>query len=1101
MRKTKSLHPAFTYLLYFLLTATSLLLFIWLLNWLLRPDLTTDGFNYSAEKIQAAEKARDITFDPNPQKLPTCFRQIDYTEGTKGNWFPRGESPILQELVDSLQLPPVAERVGTEPLVLMGCDNIGKYGGTWLRIATSLNDTEIIKERLSYSNLLGWSPLGYPITPRVAKKIDISKDNRQFIVTLRKGMKWSDGHPFAANDIIYWWEHEINNEHVLGTVQRWMTIAGQTGTIEKIDDFKIKFSFPVTNGIFKEILAIHSWQMTNSPEHYLRQYHPTLGDSVICEAAMQAYQLPGRRALYAFMKKIQNPDHPRIWPWIYRSYQSNTPQVYVRNPYYWAVDPEGNQLPYIDRIQFNQQDSKMLALSALNGQISMQTRHIKYDNYTELMSRQAASGIRIFHWYSASRSLYAIYPNLNRRIDPEQPASKWKARLLGNKKFRQALSLAINRQAIIQAEFNNQVEPAQIAPGRESVYHHEKLLKAFTEYAPEKASQLLDQLDLKQRDSDGFRTFPDGSRMVFYLDFCVFTGPGQGQFVVEDWARPEIGIRVILKECSRPLFYSRKDSREFDFNVWHSESDIVPLLSPRCYLAESESFFATAWGRWFNLGGFYGHPNADREGCFPPPQDHPMYQSMIALEKALQSPTETQRKEYVNQILDIAAENLWTINLTSPPPRLVVVDQNLRNVPENALCSYSFKTPGNAGIETFYFEHVNDSPGAIQESQESILKARPRPHIEPISISSNSSFKLGTFFKYLMLALLILSIALITFRHPYITRRLLFMIPTLFFISIIVFSIIQLPPGDYLTTRIMQLQESGDQAQMAEINDLKLLFHLEEPVWKRYLRWGGIFWFFSFSEKDSGLLQGNLGRSMESSQLVTDIVGDRILLTLLITSGTILFTWIIAIPIGIYTAVNQYSISDYLLTFAGFIGLCIPPFLLALILMSLTNVSGLFSAEFATQPEWDWPKFIDLLKHLWIPVLVLGVGGTAGMIRIMRANLIDELKKPYVLTAIAKGVHPVKLLIKYPVRMAINPFISGIGGLFPQLVSGGAIVAMVLSLPTVGPLLLTALLTEDTYLAASMLMILSTLGVFGTLISDLLLLWLDPRIRFDRGAK
>jgi ABC-type dipeptide/oligopeptide/nickel transport system permease component len=240
---------------------------------------------------------------------------------------------------------------------------------------------------------------------------------------------------------------------------------------------------------------------------------------------------------------------------------------------------------------------------------------------------------------------------------------------------------------------------------------------------------------------------------------------------------------------------------------------------------------------------------------------------------------------------------------------------------------------------------------------------------------------------------------------------------------------------------------------------------------------------------------------MESMAPVNTMVGDRILLTFLISLGTILFTWAVAIPIGVYSAVKQYSIGDYFLTFIGFIGMCVPAFILALVLMSLGGVSGLFSAEYGAQPEWDWGKTVDLLKHIWVPIIVLGIGGTAGMIRVMRGNLLDELKKPYVVTAMAKGVRPIKLLFKYPVRLALNPFISGIGGLFPMLVSGGAIVAMVLSLPTVGPMMLNALLSEDMYLAGSMLMVLSLLGIIGTLVSDLLLLWLDPRIRFKSGSR
>ena len=204
---------------------------------------------------------------------------------------------------------------------------------------------------------------------------------------------------------------------------------------------------------------------------------------------------------------------------------------------------------------------------------------------------------------------------------------------------------------------------------------------------------------------------------------------------------------------------------------------------------------------------------------------------------------------------------------------------------------------------------------------------------------------------------------------------------------------------------------------------------------------------------------------------------------------------------------RQYSIGDYILTFIGFIGMCVPGFLLALLLIYASGelfgvrVTGLFSSQYGAQPEWTWGKVADLLGHIWVPVVVLGVGGTASMIRVMRANLLDELKKPYVVTARAKGVRPMKLLFKYPVRLALNPFVSGIGGLFPQLVSGGAIVSIVMSLPTVGPLMLSALMSEDMFLAGSMLMVLSILGVLGTLASDLLLLWLDPRIRFGGGER
>jgi ABC-type dipeptide/oligopeptide/nickel transport system permease component len=451
----------------------------------------------------------------------------------------------------------------------------------------------------------------------------------------------------------------------------------------------------------------------------------------------------------------------------------------------------------------------------------------------------------------------------------------------------------------------------------------------------------------------------------------------------------------------------------------------------------------------------------------------------------------------MDQVLDIAADNTWSIGICVAPPQLAVVKNDFKNVPKNALYGVIWSTPSNGGVETWYFDHPHDSPGAIADAKQSIATITPRPGSSTVKATAT-----GQWIGWLFGILCTLILLMLAVRHPFVGRRLLIMIPTLWIISVVVFVIIQLPPGDFLTTHLMQLSESGDPSDLQRLEDVKRLFHLDEPQWKQYCRWMGLYWFKSYSPADAGLLQGNMGRSMETgNQPINEIVGDRITLTIALSLGTILFTWMVALPIGIYSAVKQYSLADYALTLVGFIGMCVPAFLLALVLSVMASVSGLFSPRFAAQPEWSWAKFVDLMRHIWIPVVVLGVGGTAAMIRVMRANLLDELKKPYVVTAMAKGVRPMKLLLKYPVRLAINPFVSSIGGLFPQIISGGAIVSIVLSLPTVGPILVQALQTEDMYLAGSMLVVLSLLGIIGTLVSDLLLLWLDPRIRFEGGTR
>jgi len=317
----------------------------------------------------------------------------------------------------------------------------------------------------------------------------------------------------------------------------------------------------------------------------------------------------------------------------------------------------------------------------------------------------------------------------------------------------------------------------------------------------------------------------------------------------------------------------------------------------------------------------------------------------------------------------------------------------------------------------------------------------------------------------------------------FILRRLLILIPTLILISIITFAIIQLPPGDFLTSYVAALTTTGEVTNEAEIEYLR-------PVYVQYLKWM------------SGAVRGDFGESFAMGRPVKDLIWERLALTVALTMASILVTWIIAIPIGIYSATHQYKFFDHLFTFLGFVGMATPAFLLALVLMYLlyayfgVSIGGLFSPAYLDAP-WTLGKVADLLKHLIVPVIVLAVGSTAGLIRTLRANLLDQLEMPYVVTARAKGLPYWRLVLKYPVRIAINPMISTIGWMLPGLVSGSVIVSLVMDLPTTGPLLLTALMDQDMYLAGTFIMLLSVLTVIGTLISDILLVWVDPRIRFE----
>ena len=327
----------------------------------------------------------------------------------------------------------------------------------------------------------------------------------------------------------------------------------------------------------------------------------------------------------------------------------------------------------------------------------------------------------------------------------------------------------------------------------------------------------------------------------------------------------------------------------------------------------------------------------------------------------------------------------------------------------------------------------------------------------------------------------------------FIVRRVLLMVPTLFVISALVYFIIDLPPGDCVTSQIDELLARGDADALTRADELRSLYGLDQPLWRRYFEWVG------------GIFRWDFGLSCQDTVPVSELIGERMALTLIMESCTIAFIWIVSFVIGVYAATHQYKMGDYVASFIGFVGLSVPNFLLALVLLYFANayfgvsIGGLMDDRFLDAP-WSWEKLRSIMAHLWVPTLVIGASGTAGMIRRLRANLLDELQKQYYVTARAKGMGPFRALVKYPLRMSLNPFISDIGSILPSIISGAAVVSIVMNLPTTGPMLLRALQAQDTYLAGSFLMFLAVLTVVGVFLSDLALAALDPRIRLDGGS-
>ena len=1054
-------------------------------------------------ELEELRQLKDQSIDPDhPLRVQV---QVDYGQGRSASWYPKLEAPVLHSLVEAGTLPPLSQRVPEDPLVMRGVDGVGHYGGTMYRLG------KMPPALLHAVHLVRFSPQGFPIVPHLAKSWTISDGGRVFTFTLRKGTRWSDGHLFTSADILYWWEAE-QCDPILSANGPDPTFrhCGVNMCVSAPDPLTVVFSFKEPFYLFLEQLA-GAWPGTyplQSPAHFLKTYHPVLGDKEKIHDVMKQHNLVNEKAVYAFVKG--RVECPSLLPWIPKTEHATPPETYVRNPYYFAVDTKGRQLPYMDRVICNNKSRDMMTISAAQGEVTAQSRFMSFNDYTMLMRQRSSGGYQVYHWQGAGAPGLAF--NLNRRVPKRDREVADKAKLLKDKRFRQALSLAVDRNMICEALLGGVCQPHAIGPVAPSYFHIPGSGVTYLRYDPEAASRLLDLCGLTERDADGFRRFPNGPSLLFDINCSNFTGSDFVEFIIDDWRN--VGINARIRQQERSLFYVEKAGGLHDISLWGGYGNPYPILDPRNYFPfSSESNFAVKHARWYASGGLYG---ATTRGV-KPPVDSPLYQGMLLYERLKRAPTLQAQRDIFAKMLAIAEEQVYVLNISTPPPAIGIVKNGVRNVPKKGALSWPFQSPLNLGIETWCYDKPEVSPAEMADLKKELSGFTPIRPLHGAAMAtasvSRSSQKgdLGslvtTLLFYSMGVCLALFIILGILRYPFLGHRLLIMIPTLFIISVISFMVIELPPGDAITSQIMTMEEEGGQVDQNEIQDIKTLFRTEQPAWKRYIWWMGIDWFFTFDAKDKGLLQGNMGRSMIDLKPVNEKVGDRLLFTFLISLGTILFTWAIALPIGIYSAVRQYTLFDYIFTIGGFIGMCVPGFLLALLLMFGAEtlfglkVSGLFSPEYAAQTGWSTGKIMDLLRHLWLPVLVQGISGTAGMIRVMRANLLDELKKPYVITARAKGLRPFKLLLKYPVRIALNPFISGIGGIFPHLISGGAIVAIVMSLPTIGPMQLDAVMQQDMYLAGSMLMVLSMLSVLGTLFSDILLLFLDPRIRMGGGTR
>ena len=599
------------------------------------------------------------------------------------------EAPMLAGLVQAGKLPPVDERLPEDPMVQPVAEGIGQYGGTWHRLAVSAGDIQL-GSRLTATTPVHWNDTGTEIFANVVSSYEISPDGKVFTFKLRKGMKWSDGEPFTADDMLWYPVQHCGNKELAPSFPVWLAPGGTPVKAEKIDEYNVRLTFGAPAGVFIEVLAA-PWGPSFGiyPAHYCKQFHPDFVDKAKLEAAAKAagfefwYQLYGNRTAGTAMKNL--PEYPVIDAWRVTVPPPKQPAVAERNPYFWKVDPEGNQLPYIDRIEHMiVQGADQVNLRAMSGEVDMQLRHTTFDNYPLYIENEAKGDYRIVPWdrgYVTDALLFfgVGYKDLEKRA------------LLQDKRLHYALSLGINRQEIIDAVYLGVTEPTQISPLPSSPHYWEEAAKDMNEYDPKRANGYLDEMGLTKRDAEGYRLMADGKRLTIFFEYgAVFGAWGAiAELLKAHWK--ELGVDLNIAQQDRTLFDTREQAAEVEMGIWTSSSDFNPLLESTC-----------PYINWMGGPTFYTWRNSNgKQGEEPPEWMRKQWEWFDAAKSTI-DPEE--QKKLVRQILEVHKDQKHTLGICTSPPEVVVVKNNFRNVPEVALSDYMLLSPGNTCPEQYYIK-------------------------------------------------------------------------------------------------------------------------------------------------------------------------------------------------------------------------------------------------------------------------------------------------------------------------------------------------------------------------------------------------------------
>ncbi len=610
------------------------------------------------------------------------------------------QAPMLDAAVEAGDLPPVDDRLPAKPEVIAPLESIGTYGGTLRRMLGGSNDHNSILRVVSPQGLTRWKPDFSEVVPNVAESWEVNDEGTEFTFHLREGMKWSDGTPFTADDIVFFVDDLLHNKEFYPNPPARFVVAGEAMRAEKVDDHTVKLIFAAPYGTFLTELAT---PLAQEPvlwaKHYCQQFHPKYNPDVQ-KMVDETEAVEDWPALYRLNcgeveapNRWSNPERPTLDPWLVtgEGYSAGSTQVVMeRNPYFWQVDTEGNQLPYIDKLQMGvAQDNQALLLEAVAGNIDMQRRKISnISNKPVLAENMEKGGYKILNMINSNSNSMAIHFNMTHK-DPVMRD------VIRNHDVRAALSLGIDREEIIDIVYAGQGEPWQIGPRPDHVLYNEKLGRQLTEYDPDRANELLDQAGLTERDGDGYRLLPDGRRFTFNVNYTGIEQPDWGdslEIIKEQWE--EIGVELNASSVERSIYYSRGEANEHDFMVWGAPGGLDPTLSPRDVLAvhPQASWFAIPWTRWYLSGGSEGEEPTEA------------MKERLALYDAYKAEADQGKAlDIFRQIHNIAAEELEVIGISLAPNLVGVVNAKLRNVPEAIPASWMYPDPGPTLPQTYYY--------------------------------------------------------------------------------------------------------------------------------------------------------------------------------------------------------------------------------------------------------------------------------------------------------------------------------------------------------------------------------------------------------------